>query len=130
MADINFNKPFRPISTGTASVGTHSFQQQTKTEQVTESFSQVLEKQIGNLTFSKHAMQRVEQRSLDVSNENLKRLNEGVALAQNKGLNDALILIDKTAFVVSTRNNTVITAVGGEDLTGNVFTNIDGTVIN
>ncbi len=81
------------------------------------------------ISFSKHAAERVETRGIELSENHLGRLNEGVRLAEQKGLDDTLILMDKTAFVVSVRNKTVITAVNGNDLTGNVFTNIDGTVI-
>ena len=81
------------------------------------------------VSFSKHAAQRAAQRSIDLSADNIARLNAGVRLAEEKGLNDTLILVDKTAFVVNVRNNLVITAVHGTDLDGNVFTNIDGTVI-
>ena len=50
-------------------------------------------------------------------------------IAQKKGLNDTLILVDRTAFIVSVKNNKVITTVNGDELKGNVFTNIDGAVI-
>ncbi|MEG0542252.1 MAG: hypothetical protein RR528_07985 [Angelakisella sp.] len=38
-------------------------------------------------------------------------------------------MIDKTAYLVSVKNSKVITTVSGDELSGNVFTNIDGTVI-
>lgn len=79
--------------------------------------------------FSKHAVSRVVERGIDVSDGRLTRLNEGMRIAQQKGLNDTLILIDRTAFIVNVKNNKVITTVDGEELEGNVFTNIDGTVI-
>jgi len=52
-----------------------------------------------------------------------------VELAAKKGSNDALVLVDSTAFVVSVKNNKVITALSGADLTGSVFTNIDSAII-
>ena len=64
-----------------------------------------------------------------MSTENLERLNEGVKLAEEKGLDDTLILLDEAAFIVSVKNNTVITTVNKDEMTGNVFTNIDGTVV-
>jgi len=67
-------------------------------------------------------------RSVDVD-EQLDRLQDGFKTAESKGLNDALILIDNSAYIVNIRNNTVVTAVQRNDLRGNVFTNIDGTVI-
>ena len=74
-------------------------------------------------------MNRVMERNIDLSDENIERLNEGVKLAGEKGLDDTLILLDNAAFIVSVRNNTVITTVNKEEMTGNVFTNIDGTVV-
>lgn len=81
------------------------------------------------VNFSKHAMNRVLQRNIDLSDENLSRLNEGIKLAGEKGLDDTLILIDSAAYIVSVKNNMVITTVANDELQGNVFTNIDGTVV-
>ncbi len=94
------------------------------------SFSELLSQKLGEkgLTISKHAAQRAAQRGVDLE-EHLERLSQGVQIARQKGLDDALILVDSTAFLVSARNSTVITTVGGNDLKGNVFTNISGTVI-
>jgi len=52
-----------------------------------------------------------------------------VSKAAAKGARESLILLDDKAFVVSVRNRTVITAVDGEHLKENVFTNIDSAVI-
>ena len=80
--------------------------------------------------FSKHAIQRLEERSIDLSEgDTLDRLNKGVEIAADKGSNETLVLVDTTAFVVSVKNNKVITTMSNEDLTGNIFTNIDSTVI-
>ncbi|MBQ9947001.1 MAG: hypothetical protein IJO91_01310 [Oscillospiraceae bacterium] len=87
------------------------------------------EKQAG-VEFSKHAIQRLEERSIDLAEGNtLERLNKGVEIAADKGSNETLVLVDQTAFVVSVRNNKVITTLSHEDLRGNIFTNIDSTVI-
>ena len=95
-------------------------------------FAEVLSNQIAlnsNIEFSKHAINRVVERNIDISTSTIDRLNEGVRLAEEKGLNNTLILVDSTAFVVNVQNNKVITTVNQESLKGNVFTNIDGTVI-
>ena len=94
------------------------------------SFQQVFEQlqsESSTLTFSKHAAQRVEQREIELSAERLERLNEGVRIAREKGLNDTLIIVDDSAFVVNTGASKVITGLQG--LIGRVITNIDGTVI-
>ena len=49
--------------------------------------------------------------------------------AAGKGSRDAVVLVDQTAFVVSVRNQTVITAVDREHMRDHVFTNIDSAVI-
>ena len=59
----------------------------------------------------------------------LDRLNRAVELAEQKGSNDALVIVDTAAFLVSVKNNKVITAMNTGEMTGNCFTNIDSTVI-
>lgn len=86
--------------------------------------------QTGGVEFSKHAIQRLEERSIDLAEGNtLERLNKGVEIAADKGSNETLVLVDQNAFVVSVKNNKVITTLSNEDLRGNIFTNIDSTVI-
>ena len=80
--------------------------------------------------FSKHAMERISERNIDLSEDNrLDRLNRAVTLAGEKGSDDALVMIDSTAFLVSIKNNKVITTLTADDMQGNIFTNIDSTVI-
>jgi flagellar operon protein len=82
------------------------------------------------IEFSNHAIRRLDSRSVDIEeNGKLERLNEGVRVAAEKGSNDTLILVDSTAFIVNVRNNKVITTMEMAELKGNVFTNIDSTVI-
>lgn len=80
--------------------------------------------------FSKHAVERLNERNIDLNEDNrLDRLNRAVELAEQKGSNDALVMIDTTAFLVSVKNNKVITTLTADDMQGNIFTNIDSTVI-
>lgn len=99
----------------------------------TYSFEQILQgrihNEIGELKFSKHAINRMSERNISLTDAGMERLNDGVKLAGEKGLNDTLIFVDSAAFIVSVKNNTVITTVGKDELKGNVFTNIDGTVV-
>jgi flagellar operon protein len=83
----------------------------------------------GNLSFSKHALARVQRRGIELGASTLGRLSQGVDRAASKGSRDSLVLVDGTAFVVSVSNRTVITAVGSEHMKDNVFTNIDSAVI-
>jgi len=81
------------------------------------------------LQFSRHAIARIQRRGIELDRGTVQRLAEGVDRAAGKGARDSLILVDGTAFVVSVRNHTVITAVGSEHMKDNVFTNIDSAVI-
>lgn len=96
------------------------------------SFAEELRSRLGNreVEFSNHAIRRLESRQIDiVENDKLERLSKGVELAAEKGCDESLILVDSTAFIVSVKNNTVITTVSADDLKENVFTNIDSAVI-
>lgn len=83
-----------------------------------------------DVKFSKHAMNRLSQRGIELSSEQMRRLAEGMDKASGKGIKEPLVLIDNLAFIVSTDKKTVITAMGQGQTEENVFTNIDGAVIN
>jgi flagellar operon protein len=95
-------------------------------------FSEILKSkqaasETGELKFSKHANERLASRNIDLTDEQLVRLENGAKKANEKGINESLVMVDNLAFIINVKNNTVITAVNdGED---RVFTNIDGAVI-
>lgn len=95
------------------------------------SFNDVLSRIKSNdsIKFSKHAMDRLNSRNISLTEDEIGRINEGVNKAQSKGVREALIMMDNKVFVASVQNKTIITAVAGEQLKDNVFTNIDGAVI-
>jgi len=93
-------------------------------------FDEVLRQRVGTVKFSGHALQRVERRGIDLdANNTLARLESGVERAASKGARDSVVFVDGTAFVVSVRNKTVITAVDSEHMKEHVFTNDDSAVI-
>ena len=79
--------------------------------------------------FSKHAMTRLDNRNISLTEVQMERLNEGARKAGEKGIKESLVLMDQLAFVVNIPNNTVITALDKSETDLNVFTNIDGAVI-
>jgi flagellar operon protein len=79
--------------------------------------------------FSRHALERLQRRGIDLGPATMQRLTGGVARAANKGSRDSVVFVDGTAFVVSIANNTVITAVDSQHMRDHVFTNIDSAVI-
>ena len=81
------------------------------------------------LKFSKHAAMRLENRNINLSEEQSLRLENGVQKASEKGIKESLVLIDSLAFIVNVPNKTVVTAMDKEESNDNIFTNIDGAVI-
>lgn len=81
------------------------------------------------LKFSKHAANRLADRNIDLTQEQMQRLEKGTKKASEKGINESMVLIDQLAFIVSVKNNTVITAMEQKEANDNIFTNIDGAVI-
>lgn len=127
MDDLLIQRRMRmPVVTGvpTSPEAVRSSQPQTGT-----SFRDVLEQEAQKtteLSFSRHAAGRVAERGIEISRTGMERLEEGLRMAREKGLNDTLILMDGSAFIVSAQNGTVITAMPSQELNGRVFTNIDG----
>jgi len=92
-------------------------------------FADVLREKTQGVQFSGHAIQRVQRRGIEMGESTLARLNEGVDRAAGKGARESVVFVDGTAFVVSVRNRTVITAVDSGHMKDHVFTNIDSAVI-
>lgn len=83
----------------------------------------------GSLKFSKHAMGRLSDRNIELTNGQMERLNDGAKKAGEKGIQESLVIMDGLAFIVNIPNKTVVTAMDSAETTDNVFTNIDGAVI-
>ncbi len=99
-----------------------------KLETGSKSFSEVLDSvRKSELVFSKHANERLQSRNIDLSKDQLERLQTGTKRAGEKGIKESLVMVDNLAFIVNIRNNTVITAVNDNE--DKIFTNIDGAVI-
>lgn len=92
-------------------------------------FSRLMHKKAGELKFSAHAQTRIKSRNIPLTDEVMAKLDKAVAGAEKKGSRDTLILLSNLAFIVNIPNKTVVTAMDGENIKDNVFTNIDSTVI-
>lgn len=95
-------------------------------------FDQVLQQQLyqnKEIKFSKHAMERLEKRNIQLTPQDISRINQAFNIAQGKGIKETLILMDDRVFVASVSNKTVITAAVEDQLKENAFSNIDGAVI-
>ena len=94
------------------------------------SFKEILDsKSREDVRFSKHASQRLLDRHISLSENQLERLNNAASKAEMKGIKETLVLVDSLAFIVNVPNNTVVTALDSTEAAENVFTNIDGAVI-
>ena len=93
------------------------------------SSTQALSGAAQGLKFSAHATQRLRERQIQFDPETLAKMNDAITKADAKGVQDTLMITDKAALIVSVPNRTVITAMDRNNLSGNIFTNIDGAVI-
>lgn len=94
-------------------------------------FEQVLFQELAGVKFSQHAIQRLQTGNIQLGQADLMKLNDAVDKAAQKGSKESLILMrhNNLALVVSVKNKTVITAMEGDRIKDNVFTNIDSAVI-
>jgi len=91
-------------------------------------FENVLQEELKGLKFSKHAQERLDSRDIRLNEADMASLQRAVSRAEEKGAKDSLVLLRDLAFIVSVKNRTVVTAVDGEHINDNVFTNIDSAV--
>ena len=131
------NLPIDPRIGRTDPVG-KSAQQHPVQESGTVPFSEILQKELNRgqgLRFSAHARDRLNSRDIQLTREAMDKLTEAVDKAAAKGARDALVLMpgasrrDDLALVVSVTNRTVVTAMDGEHIRENIFTNIDSAMV-
>jgi len=94
-----------------------------------KSFDEVLRGELDRLKFSHHAQTRLESRNIQLSDADVKQLADAVDQASQKGSQDSLVVMKNVAYIVNVKNRTVVTAVDGDNLNENVFTNIDSAVL-
>ncbi len=94
-----------------------------------KSFATLFKQAERQITFSQHALMRLKDRNIKLTANDLKRLESTVDKMSDKGAKESLIYMDDTAFVVSINNRTVITAMDGNEMKDNIFTNIDSAAI-
>lgn len=97
------------------------------------SFAQILSERAQRtqepVKFSGHAMDRMKDRNISLTPEQMNKLNETVNQASMKGAKSSLIMLDNMALIVSIKNRTVITAIDENNMKENIFTNIDSAAI-
>ncbi len=68
------------------------------------------------LKFSKHAIERLQSRNIELTSKDIEQINQAVNKAEEKGVKEALILMDNKAFIASVKNKTIITAAAEDQL--------------
>ncbi len=81
------------------------------------------------VTISKHAMERLQSRSVTLSDTDLKRVSEAMDQASKKGIKDAVIVLGDNVLIASINNKTIITASKKDDLKEQIITNINGAIL-
>ncbi|RMF47288.1 MAG: hypothetical protein D6751_03110 [Deltaproteobacteria bacterium] len=117
----------RPLGAPTAGKRTG----QTVTTGQPDRFDQLLRQKLdtGQLKFSRHASERMQQRGLRLDPGQTTRLEQAMTRLEDKGGKDSLVLLDNLALVVSVDNSTVVTIADRQQMKENIFTNIDSAVI-
>ena len=83
----------------------------------------------GGVRFSKHAEARMVSRGIELDDGDMADLGNAVDALSKKGAKESLILLGENAFIVGVPDRKVITALSRQEAIGNIFTNIDSTVV-
>ena len=81
------------------------------------------------INFSKHAMNRVEERGIQLTPELMEKLTDSVEKAQERGATNILAFDARQAFIINVPYARVVTTMTQDEMKANIFTNIDGAVI-
>jgi len=94
------------------------------------SFAGILERtRQQGLSFSGHARQRLQARRIDLSPQDLDKLEQAVEKAAARGCRSSLLLYRDMAFVAGVPSRTIVTAMDGQSMREHIFTNIDSAVL-
>lgn len=91
------------------------------------SFDELLREK--GIKLSAHAATRISGRNLEIGVGSAAKLETAVEKAKAKGSRECLVLMDNVAYLVSVKNQTVVTVVGKDELQERIFTSIDSVVI-
>ncbi|EJF02202.1 hypothetical protein [Liquorilactobacillus mali] len=90
-----------------------------------EKFSKILEQSQEQVKISKHALQRLNARNLDLQNSDLSHIGQAMSELDEKGSKDSLLLYKDMGLIANVQNRTIITAMNVNEI--NTVTNIDST---
>jgi flagellar operon protein len=125
LASVNFNNRI----TGLDSQQTQSIRPKSTPQ---GDFAGALQAEVqkqSSVKLSAHAVQRLAERNVSLSESEQARLETAVDRIDGKGADKSLVLMDDLALLVSAKNRVVITAVDAASAKDGVFTNIDSAII-
>ncbi len=127
MNEIKINRPIIPIARVIESNNRNKVAANPNSD-----FKEILQSQINKqneIKFSKHAIERLQSRNINLSKQEMQKIDAALTKAADKGVKETLIIMGNTAFIANVKSRTIVTAAANENLKDNVFTNIDGAVI-
>ncbi|MFJ5622108.1 TIGR02530 family flagellar biosynthesis protein [Peribacillus loiseleuriae] len=121
---------FRPISNlPTQPVSSKQPQNKNDKTGFSAHFQTAVHAHSNKLTISKHAQMRLDQRNIQIDKTTWTKIEEKIQEAKKMGITDSLVILEDAALVVSTKKNTVITAMERTESSSHIFTNINGTIL-
>jgi flagellar operon protein len=122
MIEMNgINVPFVPIEPGREI-------SKANVQDPSTPFKSIFQEELEKLKFSNHALKRLENRNISLSDADLGKIQNAVEKAESKGSKDSLVMMKDTAFIINIPNKTVVTAMPLNNSEENIFTNIDSVV--
>lgn len=101
-----------------------------QSNRVNQSFKSLFDKELATqLTVSKHAQKRLQDRNITITEASWNKISEKVKEASTKGIKDSLVIMKNVTLVVNAPNQTVITALDRNESTSQIFTNINGAIV-
>lgn len=77
---------------------------------------------------SAHAQKRLVERNITLDAADMTKINSAMEKAAAKGAKDSLLIYGDLALIANIKNNTLVTAIDGQNLQEHVFTKIDSAV--
>ena len=81
-----------------------------------------------DLSFSKHAVRRLEERNIEMNDGLMDDLRNAVSEAKKKGARDVAVIGRQGIFIVNVPNNVVVTTMAEDDMRNKTLTNIASAV--
>jgi len=120
---------FRPLSSNPILLP----QKKSVKQQAHQGFAKHLQSAVdtkdSTLSVSKHAQKRLAQRNIEIDQLTWSKIEDKVKEAKKMGVTDSLVITQNAALVISAKNNTVITAMGRDEASSHIFTNLNGTIL-